>query len=295
MRPRPVWSFLAAMLWIPTATASPVLFGIGADNGGLPRAYYSISIAASTAAVITDLGNGSTGFNGGMVSRPSDGLFYVIGNDNVPAGTLSTLSPVGTLNTVGLTDGLPAGFIGGLTLDTDNGFLYGIDTDSSGNSSLVKISASTGQATFPGNSLGTNFTGVTFDPNNHLFYAIATDLSGASTLYDFSLGAAPSQVGRIGGLGFGVGGLTFDSAGNLLYAVGTQNNFGSQLDRIDLSGNLTPLFSLPDGLTEAAVFNAPPGVPEPPTGPLLPSGSAPATATPTLPLGHARRPATPAP
>jgi len=261
------------MLWIPTATASPVLFGIGADNGGVPRAYYSISIATSTAALITDLGNGSTGFNGGMVSRPSDGLFYVIGNDNVPAGTLSTLSPVGTLNTVGLTDGLPAGFIGGLTLDTDNGFLYGIDTDSSGNSSLVKISASTGQATFPGNSLGTNFTGVAFDPNNHLFYA---------------------QVGLIGGLGFGVGGLTFDSVGNLLYAVGNQNNFGSQLDRIDLSGNLTPLFSLPDGFTEVAVFNAPPGVPEPSTGILLLSGIGAAIALRTLGIGYAGRSVNPA-
>ena len=277
------------MLWIPTAIASPVLFGIGADNGGVPRAYYSISIATSTAAFITDLGNGSIGFNGGMVSRPSDGLFYVIGNDNLPAGTLSTLSPAGTLSTVGLADGLPAGFIGGLTLDTDNGFLYGIESDNNGNSSLIRISASTGQATIPGNSLGTNFTGVAFDSNNHLFYAIATDFSGASTLYDFSLGATPSQVGLIGGLGLGVGGLTFDSAGNMLYAVGNQNNFGSRLDRIDLSGNLTPLFSLPDGFTEVAVFNTPPGVPEPSTGILLLSGIGVAIALRTARARRARR------
>lgn len=282
------------MLWIPTAVASPVLFGIGADNGGVPRAYYSISIATSTSSLITDLGNGSIGFNGGMVSRPSDGLFYVIGNDNVPAGTLSTLSPAGTLNTVGLADGLSAGFVGGLTLDTDNGFLYGIETDNNGNSSLIRISASSGQATIPGSSLGTNFTGVAFDPNNHLFYAIATDFSGASTLYDFSLGAAPSQVGLIGGLGLGVGGLTFDSAGNMLYAVGNQNNFGSRLDRIDLSGNLTPLFSLPDGFTEVAVFNAAPGVPEPSTGMLLLSGIGVAMALRTAGAWRALRSVNPA-
>jgi hypothetical protein len=251
------------------ANASTVLFGIGADNAGVPRAYYSISIANSTAALITDLGDGSVGFNGGMVSRPSDGQFYVIGNDNAPAGTLSTLSAAGSLNTVGLVDGLPAGFIGGLALDTDNGFLYGIETDSGGNSTLIKISASSGQPTVPGNVLGTNYTGVAFDPNDHLFYAIATDSNGASTLYDFSLGGAPSQVGLTGGLGFGVGGLTFDPVSNLLYAVANQNNFGSELERIDLNGNASVLFGLPDGFTEVAAE-----IPEPSSAVLLLAGIA---------------------
>jgi hypothetical protein len=63
-------------------TNNGLLYALGADSGGVSRAFYEISLAASTTTFRFDLANGTLAFNGGLLFDSLSNQFFAISNDS---------------------------------------------------------------------------------------------------------------------------------------------------------------------------------------------------------------------
>ncbi len=251
-----VWVLLALL---PAAAAEgATLYAIGSDpNTFVPDQLTLADTGAQSVTTVATLGDGSLGFNGGLVFGPG-GLLYAIANDSSGANSLYQVQSNGALSLVGPAGGLGSGFLGGLAFDPLDGLFYAAVNDSSGNSSLYSITGA-GMPTALGQTLGTGFSGIAFDSANGLFYGIGNDNTGLSTLYQFSTAGPVTPVSP---LGFAFGGLTYDSAADSLWAISPVANSGAQLFQITSAGSLSaPLLTLGDGFFELAAPTA--SAPEP--------------------------------
>lgn len=258
---------VAATLFCNVATATTSFYTISGDpsNFYVPDQFSSVDLNASSVTTVATLGDGSLGFNGGLVLGPG-GSLYAIANDSTGAGSLYSIQPDGAATLIGTAGGLGDGFFGGLAYDSANALFYAAVLDSLGNTSLYSITSG-GVATALGQDLGTGFSGLAYDSANGLFYGIGNDNTGFSTLYDFSLGGT---VNTVGGLGYGFGALTYDPLENVLWAIDPVNNAGSQLFQITTAGTESSAYmTLGDGFVELAA-----NTPEPSPALEIPAGLA---------------------
>jgi hypothetical protein len=253
MGPKGIFTCRVLLLAVaaPHAWASTTFWSISGDPGNffVPDQFSSINSSTSSVTNVATLGDGSLGFNGGLVIGPGGGL-YGIANDSFGASSLYGIQSNGAFSLIGTAGGLGFGFLDGLAWDSGNSTFYAGVEDSLGNTSLYSISTGA-VATALGKNLGTGYSGLAYDSFNGLFYGIGNDSSGFSTLYNFSLGGPVSSVGS---LGFGFGALTYDAAANVFWAISPVNNAGSQLFQITPGGVASSAFmTLGDGFVELAV------------------------------------------
>ena len=246
----------ASTLFCSAASAATTFWAISGDpaNFYVPDQLSTVDLTAQSVTTVTTLGDGSLGYNGGLVLGPN-GSLYAIANDSAANGSFYKIQQDGTTSLIGSAGGLGAGFFGGLAYDSATALFYAADLDSLGNTSLYSITTG-GVATALGQNLGTGFSGLAYDASDGLFYGIGNDDTGFSTLYDFSLGG---PVNTIGALGYGFGGLTYDPVHNVFWAISPVNNSGSQLFQITAAGEESNAYmTLGDGFVElAANINTP--------------------------------------
>jgi hypothetical protein len=252
------------------AGTAGLLYTIGPDASFQPRSL--TAIGGGGAAFVSNLGDGSLAFNGGLTYRATDGRLYAVANDGAGNSTLESfsLAGAGTLTPV---MSLGAGFLSGLTFDSTDGNLYAIADDPiSGDSSLDRISVGSLSVT-PVVDLGAGFEGgglftggLTFNPGNGLFYVLSSDAFGVSRV--FSSVALDGTVTELFNLGDGSlsfnGGLLFDASGGQFYAISNDNLGNSTLETFNLggAGTFTPLLSVGQGFTNVGLAQIP-DAPEP--------------------------------
>jgi hypothetical protein len=202
--------------------------------------------AASVTNVQTPVGDGNTGFNGGLVAVNS--LLYGIGNDSNNFATLYSFQTTG-LGLAGEssnfnTSGDATGFVfqNGLTAIGNNFYAIGAGL---GGEALFQIGAgSATQLRFLNTFTGT-FAGLAWDTAQSQFYAIidgatSTDFNG-DFLVKFTLGGPVQIVANLTSLdgapvGTHLGGL-YDAGGGILYDIYTNpSTFTGELEQINLNG-----------------------------------------------------------
>ena len=230
----------------------------------------------ASVTTVKDIGTGSIFFNGGLVYRSSNNLFYAIGNDSNNAATLYSLDNLG--NNLNAIHSLTAGvlWLSGLTFDTMDSTLYAIGADpNTGSPSLYQVGA--GGATLVGsidNGLGP-YSGLAYDWDKDRLYAIS-NVGSDDFLYSFTNGA--TSVTSLFSLGAGTG---FSDLGGLAYAGGdvfytirsTGNAAEANLIRINLgAGSTTTLYDM--GVAGFVNHGLASSVPEPATLLLIGGGLA---------------------
>jgi len=209
---------------------------------GTPDTLNNMTLTSSSVTQQT-LGDGNTGFNGGLVA--ANNLLYTIGNDSSNVATLYSmnffgagLSAVSTdFNTTGPAAGVV--FMNGLTAVGNTFYAIGAgateDLYQIGNNSATDIQTL--------NTYNGNFAGLAWDPGLSEFYAIIANANLGDFVGDylakFSLGGKVILVAKLSsGLytNTHLGGLA-DAGGGILYDVYTNINDGTgELEQIDLNG-----------------------------------------------------------
>lgn len=232
------------------ARAGALLYTIGADPLGAPTSLNSMngSSSSSVTNVQTPLGDGSIGFNGGLVY--SGGLIYGIGNDNNNDATLYSFDTSGQNLTVQSfqfnTTGAATGFVFENGLAAIGNTLYAIGADSNGEE-LFQIG--NGSATLVRGlaTLGGTYSGLVYDPSSGEFYALIDNASGAYSgdyLVEFGLSGGTSLVASLTSLdhaaiGTHLDGLA-DAGGGVLYDIYMNpSTFTGQLEQITVGGSVT--------------------------------------------------------
>ena len=259
---------MAATVLAASAAATPVMWTIGGDLFGVPRNLVQVDAGTQTVGTPIVLGDGSTGFAGGLAS--SGGGFYGIQWDGFSSAYLVQISLSGNVTTL-----FSAGqySYGGLVMEGNQ--LYGIRADSSGVADLVVFDllaqtvTSVGVNGLPVGLLG----GLAGGPSAGKLYSLHNDGFGASTLYEIDL-AAKTAIPMAISLGSGfTGGLAFD--GSLFYALASDVNAGSTLYSFGLSDPApTVRFAVGTGYLNAALtVGSETAIPEPGTMMLTVAGA----------------------
>lgn len=277
---------LLAVLAAVTQTASgTTLYTIGADDFGAPTSLNSMDpgSAASVTIVQTPVGDGSIGFNGGLVFN--NGLLYAIGNDSSGDAALYSLSTggqgltdiSGDFNNTGEASGY--GFQNGLAVDGST--FYAIGAGASGEA-LFQIGNGSATLVRALATLGGTYAGLVYDPALGEFYGLIANGSGdfnGDYLVSFGLTGGTTIVANLTTLdsaevGSHLDGLA-DAGGGILYDIYMDPNTNTgQLEQIDLNGppSTTTLYDtqIPLSVNAGIALDAP--TPEPATGPTLGAG-----------------------
>jgi hypothetical protein len=225
------------------------LLTIGADTFSAPTSFNSMNTnsAASVTNIQTPLGDGNTGFNGGLVF--DNGLVWGIGNDNNNFATLYSFDIHGQnvtsqsfdFNTSGDATGYV--FQNGLTA-IDNSF-YAVGSNGSGEALfLVGNGSATFVRTLP--TLNGTYAGIAWDTAMGQFYGIIANANAGTEddLVSFGLSTGFSTVQNLTTLdgadaGTHLGGLA-DAGGGTLYDIYTNTTtFTGQLEQISVGGTVT--------------------------------------------------------
>jgi hypothetical protein len=162
------------------ARANALLYTIGADPLGAPTSLNSMDPSSSSVTnVQTPLGDGSIGFNGGLVYR--GGLIYGIGNDNNNDATLYSFDTSGHNLTVRSfqfnTTGAATAFVFGNGLAAIGNTFYAIGADSSGEE-LFQIGDGSATLVRGLATLGGTYSGMVYDSSSGEFYALIDNALG---------------------------------------------------------------------------------------------------------------------
>jgi hypothetical protein len=214
------------------------------SGNGAPDSLNAMSPASSASVtnVQTPVGDGNTGFNGGLVAL--NNLLYTIGNDSNGVATLYSLQATGT----GLTPvssgfnntGDAAGVIFQNGLAAVSGSFYAIGQGAT-TEDLYRIGAGAATHIAALNTFGGTFAGLAWDPNLNSFYAIIANTVSGDLLVQVTLGGSVSTVANLTTLdgaeiGTHLGGLA-DAGAGILYDIYTDPaTFTGQLEQINLNG-----------------------------------------------------------
>lgn len=240
-----------------TGNAGPLLYTFGGNfvspppaTPGTPDSLNSMDAASasSVSTVQNEVGNGSTGFNGGLVA--ANNLLYGIGNDSNGVATLYSMDMSGAnltavssdFNTSGAATGVV--FMNGLTAIGTT--FYAIGTGAT--EDLYQIGANSATDIQTLNTLGGNYAGLAWDPTLSEFYAIIAGTTDGDYLVKFSLNGPVIPVANLTNLdgasvGTHMGGLA-DAGGGVLFDIYTNPLGTGELERIDLnsSPSVSPLY-----------------------------------------------------
>lgn len=204
---------VAMLLPLPVLAA---LVSVGPDAGFVPR---SLTALSSVPVPLGSLGDGSWGFNGGLVYDGGSSRLFGIANDSQGNSQLYSFTATGGgLTAVG--SGLGQGFYGGLARDPLSGSFYGVADDMFGAATLYAIS-SAGVATSLG-SIGNGYYGGLAWAKGQL-YAVAGDAFGVQrSVYAIDVAAVTATLAF--SLGDGAssfnGGLAYDNVADRFYTIG---------------------------------------------------------------------------
>lgn len=285
-RRRPAARLTIAMLLCAAAgRADTLLYTFGGDftsagATGVPDSLNSMNpaSAASVTNIQTPVGDGNTGFTGGIVF--SNGLLYSIGNDSNGIATLYSINTDGLGLTAVSSDFNTSGGALGVTfqngLATDGSTFYAIGDFGSGEGLYqIGAGAATEIRTLP--TLGGTYAGTVWDPVLGQFYAIIAGATGADFNGDFLVRfGAGSGFGVVANLttldgapiGTHLGGLA-DAGGGILYDIFTNPaTFTGQLEQITLAGpaSVSALYDTNIPLAQNAGIAIVGATPEPATG-----------------------------
>ncbi len=235
------------------AHAGSLLYTFGGDfispgATGVPDSLNRMDAAsaASVTNVRTPVGDGSVGFNGGLVF--ANDLLYTIGNDSNGFATLYSLQPDGlalaTISSDFNTTGDAAGVIFQNGLTAVGSTFYAIGAGAGGEG-LYQIGSGSAAFTQGLPTLGGTYTGLAWDPALGLFYAVIAGANGSDFhgdfLVRFGVGGPFSIVAQLTALdgaeiGTHLGGLA-DAGGGILYDIYTNPaTLTGQLERITVGG-----------------------------------------------------------
>ena len=233
-----------------SGNAGPLqLYTFGADGTGAPTSLNRMdpSSAASVTDVHTPVGDGNTGFNGGLVAV--NNLLYGIGNGSSNFATLYSFQATGVgLSSVSSnfnTTGDATGFVfqNGLTAIGSTFYAIGAGPTTE---DLFQIGAGNATLVEALNALAGTYAGLAWDAAQSQFYAIvagstSVDFNG-DFLVKFALGGPVQIVANLTSLdgaqvGTHFGGL-YDAGGGILYDIYTNPvTFTGELERINLNGS----------------------------------------------------------
>jgi len=230
---------------------------------------------ASVTNVQAPVGDGNTGFNGGLVAV--NGLLYGVGNDSSDFATLYSFQTDGlglfSVSSNFNTTGGAAGFVFQNGLTAIGNTFYTIGADSSGEA-LFQIGAGTATPIQFLNTFTGTFAGLAWDAAQSQFYAIiagagSIDFNG-DFLVRFTLGGAVQIVANLTSLdgapaGTHLGGL-YDAGGGILYDIYTNPaTFTGELEQINLNGppSVTTLYDTQIPLAQNAGIAGISPTPEP--------------------------------
>ena len=248
----------AALMFCGIANAGSLLYTFGADGGGAPTSLNQMdpASAASVTNVQTPVGDGNTGFNGGLVGVA--GLLYGIGNDSFGNATLfsfsntgQNLTPVSSdFNVVG--DAAGVGFLNGL--GEHGGVFYAIG-DTGAGEDLFQIGNGVATDLQPLNTFGGTYKGLAWDNAIGGFYAIIADASSRDNSGDllvrFTLGGPVGVVAHLTTLdqavvGTHLGGIA-DTQGGILYDIYTDpGTLTGQLEQLTVGNGPVSAVTLYD-------------------------------------------------
>lgn len=231
-----------------TATALPLLFTFGADSFGAPTGLNSLDPSSSSSVkdVATPLGDGNTGYNGGIVY--AQGLLYAVGNDTNNYASIYSFTPFGTALTDVSSDfnttGDATAFIFQNGLAAIGSTLYGIGDNGSGED-LFQIGNGSASLVRPVSTFGGTYAGLAYDPSLGQFYGVIANATGdfaGDLLVRFGVTGSTTVIAKLTTLdgaevGTHLGGLA-DAGGGILYDIYTNVSDGNgELERINLNGS----------------------------------------------------------
>jgi hypothetical protein len=240
--------FLAsALLGVGVAAHATALYTVGPDGLSTPRTLTVLTTAGVPSAV-TDLGDGSVGFNGGLAYRPGDDRLYAAGTgfpSGAPQSNLHRFSTAGSdfasVSDLTASAGTAVAFTGGLAYrgGGDDAF-YLIANDSLGASSLFRQAAGSSALESLGDLGILGSAGLTYNADDDKLYVVASDSFGVPrSLSSITLGVTPT-VAFVFDLGDGNsafnGGLAYDAANDLFYVIANDSFANSSLDTFSLAG-----------------------------------------------------------
>jgi hypothetical protein len=255
------------------------IYTFGADGVGAPDSLNSMNPASSLSVlpVLSPVGGGNIGFNGGLVGSGS--LLYGIGNDSNGFATLYSMGTDG-LNVTAVsfqfnTSGDATGVVFQNGLAVVAGTYYAIGQGAT-SENLYQIGNGTATEVQTLDAFNGTYAGLAWDPTANAFYAIVAGGTTGDYLVQFALNGTPSIIATLTDLdgaqiGTHLGGLV-DTGGGILYDIYTDpGTFTGQLEQINVSGTpqTTLLYDTQIPLAQnagIATFLPPPGVPEPATG-----------------------------
>ncbi len=231
-----------------TAGAGPLLYTFGADAFFGPTSLQRMdpNSASSVTDLATPLGDGNTGYNGGIVYANS--LLYAVGNDSNGNASIYSFDVFGqNLSLVSSdfnTGGDANAFVFSNGLAAVDSTLYAVGQGPF-NEQLFQVN-SDGTATFERSltTFGGTYAGIAWDPSLQEFYGIIANASGdhsGDLLVKFGFTGGTSIVTTLTSLdgaeaGTHLGGLA-DAGGGILYDIYTNVGDGNgELERIDLNG-----------------------------------------------------------
>lgn len=258
------------------AAASPLLFTFGADTSLGPTSLQRMNpdSASSVTNLATPLGDGSIGYNGGIVY--SNGLLYAVGNDSNGNASIYSFDVFGQNLTLFSNDfntgGDANGFVFSNGLAAIGGTLYAVGQGPSGED-LFQIGNGTATLVRSLATLNGTYAGIAWDPSLQEFYGLIANASGGFNgdyLVRFGMTGGTSLVASLSSLdgadaGTHLGGLA-DAGGGILYDIYTNVNDGNgNLEEIDVNGTptVTQLYDTNIPLAQNAGIAA---APEPATG-----------------------------
>lgn len=225
-----------------------LLYTFGDNFGPFALSSMNPASAASVTTVNPQVGDGNSGFNGGLVA--ANGLLYAIGNDSNNVATLYSMntagldvSPVSSdFNNTGAAAGVI--FSNGLAAAGSNFYAIGQGATTE-NLYLIGAGSATDIQTL--NTMNGNYAGLAWDAALNEFYAILENVNlgdfHGDYLVKFQLGGAVHLVANLtaldgAGAGTHLGGLA-DTGAGILFDIYTNtnsiNNTGL-LEEIDLNG-----------------------------------------------------------
>lgn len=269
-------------------------FGPNATGPFVPNSLSSMdpASAASVTNVQPQLGDGNTGFNGGLVA--ANNLLYGIGNDSGLEATLysfdmsgQNLTPVSAQFNTGASGAANYTFMNGLTAIGNTFYAVGV-SQADGSSALFQIGNGTAtlNRTLPTPANNGVYAGIAWDAGLNLFYGIVdnsgnADLTRGDYLVHFGLGASggfglTADLTQLDGaeINTHLDGLA-DAGGGILYDIFTDPvTQNGQLEQITVSGTVTTttLYDTGIPLAQNAGIAIVSGVPEPASAFLIGAG-----------------------
>lgn len=267
-----------------SGNAGPLLYTFGGDFVSLGATGAPTSLnrmdpasAASVTDVQTPVGDGNTGFNGGLVGV--NNLLYGVGNDSSNFATLYSFQTNGlglsSISSDFNTTGAATGFVFQNGLTAIGNTFYAIGANLTGGA-LFKIGAGSATEIQSLNTFTGTYAGLAWDAAQAQFYAI---IAGATSidfngdfLVRFTLGGPVQIVANLATLdgapgGTHLGGL-YDAGGGILYDIYTNSaTFTGELEQINVNGSpsVATLYDTQVPLAQNAGIAAIATVPEPDT------------------------------